>query len=218
MDPEILKIYRNVLVQTWSTYLHYRILRAEGESARHINLGAANTEYEKAAKELQDELLFNKTHYSTTGIDNIVWLLKHMNIKWPAPIPEGFNEVKGISSALSNNLYDHVNHLREQITIEFISKKTTQPDNEEPHNKDGTYREIILAYEFKVKAGLEKPKKPAAWASEYGKDKIRQECYTIDKASKNYRAPDGKELNKVIELLEDYPSAKELALIEVQKL
>lgn len=85
--------------------------------------------------------------------------------------------------------------------------------------EDATHREIILAYNFKVEAGLEQPRTAGDWKKERGY-KAYQQYYTVSYGTKNKPATE-KELKKVIELLNDFPTAQKVAinkLAEIQNL
>jgi hypothetical protein len=74
-----------------------------------------------------------------------------------------------------------------------------------------SHREYILAYAYKVQAGIEIAKSALDWKTERG-EKARQSYYTTNRKSKNYKEPSVKELSKVIELLQGFPEAQKIAI------
>lgn len=168
MSREILKQYISTLQETWKTYLLHRSVKAVNEHARDIDIVGANSAYEKAAIDLQNELLMNKTVYLSTEKDSIVWLVKHMNIKWPEWLTEGiegFNDVKGLSTTFSDSLFEHVHRLRNTIIEDYsLNKiKTEKTKDNRPNNGsvelEIEFIELVGKYEQELKKDVIKWKK-----------------------------------------------------------
>lgn len=91
-------------------------------------------------------------------------------------------------------------------------------ENELKNNSFITHREIILVHNLKMEAGTEEFKTSTQWFNEGGA-KRKQAFYTLDKNNKNkYKPPNRKELNVAIELLKDFPNAKQIALQKLNEL
>lgn len=80
-----------------------------------------------------------------------------------------------------------------------------------------SHREIILAHNYKVKAGLEAERTAAHWKTERG-DKAKQAYYTLLKQSKNYNKPRREEIKNVVELLKEFPEALKLAVKDLDEI
>jgi hypothetical protein len=80
-----------------------------------------------------------------------------------------------------------------------------------------SHREIILAHNYKVKAGLETERTAAQWKAERG-DKAKQAYYTLLKQSKNYKVLRRDEIKNVVDLLKEFPEAQKLAARDLEEL
>jgi hypothetical protein len=84
-----------------------------------------------------------------------------------------------------------------------------------------THREVMIAHSIKVQAQLEKFKTAKEWRAERG-NACYNDFYTLHKNTKNkknpYKEPTLKELNKVIELLADYPQLQEQLRHKIESL
>jgi hypothetical protein len=82
----------------------------------------------------------------------------------------------------------------------------------EKQNIPYTHREIMIAHHYKWKAGFEKLKTANDWKKERG-NACYNDYYSLQPGTKNkknpYKKATAKELNKVLELLEDYPQLQE---------
>lgn len=107
--------------------------------------------------------------------------------------------------------FDYWQILKSNFNEELSKTALLQP------TENASHREVIIAHNFKVKAGLKGENSPAQWKTERG-EKARQAYYTTLKQSDNYRAPTEKELQKVIQLLNDLPQAQKMAINELEAL
>jgi hypothetical protein len=118
----------------------------------------------------------------------------------------------GIVQVNDNDL----NYLKSLLDELFPNQMVNQPETKtEPLGFEPTLRQIIIAHEFKVKAGLENRKGPNDWKLDFD-DYGRQTYYTLH--GKNKKNPDETELKRVIRLLKSYPKAEALAQAALDKL
>ena len=102
--------------------------------------------------------------------------------------------------------------------IEYLENKLKeylQPTSPTTTDK-ATHREVIIADEYKIQAGIEDRKTADYWKRVRG-TKAYQQYYTVTYGSKQ-KAPNEKELKTVIKLLEDYPTAQKIAINKLAEL
>jgi hypothetical protein len=117
-----------------------------------------------------------------------------------------------------------INANRERNLLDFIKfeierHKRRQKNIIQPET-NATHREVIIAYNYKVEAGIAEPQKATYWLHERGKN-ARIQAYTATKGNKNnkkYKPPTPNELKTVIELLKDYPPAQKIAINKLSEL
>ena len=104
-------------------------------------------------------------------------------------------------------------------TIE-LRKKDFERCIKETTTDQPTHREVIIAYNYKVEAGIAEPQKATYWLNERGNN-AKIQAYTATKGNKNntkYKPPTEKELKTVIELLKDCPTAQKIAINKLAEL
>ncbi len=104
---------------------------------------------------------------------------------------------------------------------ERLSKILLDFDKTKPE-QTATHREMMLAYNYKIKVGKAEFKSSTDWFNEGGQGR-KEAFYNTDPNSKNpgknkYIKPKIKELKKVVELLNDCPEAKFLAINDLDQL
>ncbi len=129
------------------------------------------------------------------------------------------NEERGYVDILKRWFNDEKNFIDEITPL----LKHDSLDQEENSKKDYeyTHREIMIAHSFKVDAKTAEHKTANQWKQERG-NACYNDFYTLQPRTTNkqnpYKAPTKKELQNVVEMLKEDPSAQRLAINKLEQL